>query len=602
MFLAQQCQRRLRSEVPADGAIATGVPASRKPSVPTNQFSSWTAGDDATKKVEQVCWEHKISAWRNGFCGLGQHGAKKMTLTSPLALFLRLRTPTDAFRRLAAAEECAPRPFSAAVSTMFESAAEGLHGALTAEAATAWYAAVCSEGDHAGTGLAGRTNAFAGNAVGASEVTQTEIETILAGLANCWRLQRVAARCASLIGRLLLEKAISMGEEDGAGSCVAYARACSWLLASEGSVVKSFARLKDVAAHLSAVGGEAQRPAVAPSFVSLGGDEDELSDLTTGEGSSSDLEEFLQRAMYESFLLPSLGVGDTSESRALPIFVGDEQPPSLDDVLSGLVGYLHGQDMRLLSPRPGLRGIGDARRGSVPLSTAVVYANRIPWTTCPVSLSQAVLALDEQDKALAERLSSHMSSSSDSSSASLSGSIASPVTAKRSKPVSKARDDTEHPEHPRRGSLDNRDSAEHDNTLSPAQEWVSVARAILLGYSESMDSGAASAVFGHPAAPRSGASALAADPRVLQLACERHPTLVAPTKAGAGPLARDLLAGGRAQPVVAALVNLTCYQGDACALRHGWQMQPFVTGMRGMSSVFEVGLANAVLGTNKITK
>lgn len=548
--------------------MATGIPASRKPPVPTNPFSAWQPEDDATVNVEQECWQHKIAAWRNGFCGLGRHGA------SPLALFLRLRTPTEAFRRLAAAEECAPRPFSAAVSTMFESAAEGLHSALTAEAATAWHSAVCSEDGLAAIGLAGRATTFSGSSVGASAVKQAEIETILAGLATCWRLQRVAARCASLLGRLLLERTVSAGEEGEADSCLAYTRACSWLLDSEGSVVKSFARLQDVAAHVSAVGGEVERPAVAPSFVSLDGDEDERSDVTTGEVYSLDLGELLPRAMYESYLLPSLGVRDTSERRSPPISVREEQPSSLDDVLSGLVNYLHGQDMRRLSRRPGLYGVGGTRRGSTPLSTAVVYANRIPWTTCSLALSQALLALDEQDKVLTESTSSNMSSSgsSDNGRASLSSRKSSSDVGKRSKPVNKAGDNAEHPEHHPRGntSLDNRDVAKHESTLSPAQEWISVARAILLGYLESMESSTASAAFfGHPAAPQPGASALAADPRVLQLACERHPTLVAPMKAGAGPLARDLLAGGKAQPVVAALVNLTSYQGEACVVRRG---------------------------------
>lgn len=577
-FLAQQCRRRLRSPVPADGAMATGFPASRKPPVPSNPFSAWQPEGDSTKNVEQECWQHKVAAWRNGFCGLGRYGA------SPLALFLRLRTPAEAFRRLAAAEGCATRPFSTAVSTMFESAAEGLHGALTAEAATAWHSAVCSEGGLAAIGLAGRAGTFAGSAVGASAVKRAEIENILAGLATCWRLQRVAARCASLLGRLLLERAMSTGEDGEADSCLAYTRACSWLLDSEGSVVKSFARLRDVAAYVSAVvGGEVERPAAAPSFVSLDGDEDERSDVTTGEVYSPDLGELLPTAMYESYLLPSLGVRDTSESLFPPIFAKDEQPSSLDDVLSGLVSYLHGRDMRRLSRRPALHGVGETRRGSTPLSTAVVYANRIPWTSCPVALSQALLALDEQDKAWAESTSSNMSSigSSDSGSASLPSGKASPDVAKRSKPVSKAGDDAEHPEHhPRRDAfLDNRDGAKRESALSPAQEWVSVARAILLGYSESMESGAGSATFfGHPAAPRSGVSALVADSRVLQLACERHPTLVAPMKAGAGPLARDLLAGGRAQPVVSALVNLTSYQGEACVFRHGLQMRPFCRG------------------------
>ncbi|CAM9176689.1 unnamed protein product [Ectocarpus fasciculatus] len=126
-FLAQQCQRRLRSLGACDEPIANGIPAFCKPLPPTTPLSAWPEGDN---NLGQDCWPRKVAAWRNGFCGLGGSGASENT-PSPLALFLRLRSPTEAVRLLSLAEERSDRPHPAKASAMFLSAAEGLHNALT---------------------------------------------------------------------------------------------------------------------------------------------------------------------------------------------------------------------------------------------------------------------------------------------------------------------------------------------------------------------------------------------------------------------------------------------------------------------------------------
>ncbi|CAN0566086.1 unnamed protein product, partial [Ectocarpus sp. 12 AP-2014] len=148
------------------------------------------------------------------------------------------------------------------------------------------------------------------------------------------------------------------------GDCatgLAYTRACSWLLASGEPVIDSFASLQDVAARVSVAGGETELSAVVPSFVSLDDDEEENSYLTTAEVPPLDLEELLPRAMYEFYLLSSFGVRDTPgvgpprlalDFNAMPISEsGEPQSLSLDDLLSGLVSYLHEKDIQRLSLR-----------------------------------------------------------------------------------------------------------------------------------------------------------------------------------------------------------------------------------------------------------
>lgn len=597
-FLAQQCRRRLRSQLAVDEHVTDNndIPDSRKTQSSNNPFAAWPISD-ADQNGEGDRLGLKLDAWRHGFCGVAG-GVSGKPIGSPLALLLRLRTPTSAFRLLAAAERRSPRPLSATISVTFISAAEGLYGALATEATAAWRAVVGTQGsddDGAAAGTSGSLANYSGaRALG---VKRAEIETVIAGLVNCWRLQRVAARCASLVGRLMLERAVSEVKQDpadgGAAAGLAYTRACSWLLVSGDSLVESFTRLQDAADRMSAIEGEVERTAAVSSLTSVDDDDEGNRDLTAAGFPSPDLEHFLPRAMYESFLLPCLGVGDTPESRP-PAVTADVpassdrngNPFSLDDVLARLVSYLHGEDMRWLSQTHGLRVAWDGVRRSTLLSKAVVYGDRIPWTRCSSALSQALLALDEQDKRLAENTSSNISSSSGSSSASLSGMKTSPRDSKRQRPERRTRRDrVESTEHPRRASLEKRDlaqdrsreRAEGGSATPPPHEWVVVARAILMGYSEQMEARDAPAgYFEHPAVPVIKSSALAADPRILQLACERHPHLVAPAKIGVGPLGRDLLAGGKTQPVVAALVRLTLCggsqgAGETCSFRRGGQ-------------------------------
>ncbi|CAN0150526.1 unnamed protein product [Scytosiphon promiscuus] len=585
-FLARQCQRRLRSRLVADERVTDDTRNSKRAQPSSNPFATWPPLDtDPNGKINS--WELKLDAWRHGFCGLVGSGSRK-TIASPLGLLLRLRTSTEAFRLLAEAVGCCPRPLSAAISATLVSAAEGLHGALAAEAIAAWRAAVGTEGSDDNVGQAGipRTlaNCAGGRAVGCQK---TGIETVLVGIVNCWRLQGATARCASLLGRLMLEKALSEVKESSvhgsAGAGLTYTRACCWLLASGEPLVESFARLQNVAAHMSAIGAELKRTAVASSVISLDVDEEGNSDSTTTGVPSPDLEDLLPRAMYETFLLPSLGAGNMPESQLPRVTVdasasgtSNGESLSLDDVLKGLVSHLHGEDMRCLAQHRGLRGLWDGVRRSTPLSKAVVYASRVPWTTCPSALSRALAALQEQDRTLDENAWNNISSSSgsSSSSASLSGTKSSPRDAKRRRPGERARQNhSESTEHPRPSPLERRglvedvsgELAQGGSITATPREWLAVARAILMGYAEQVEARAAAAVcLEDPAMPSLGGGArnnLAADPRILQLACERHPYLVAPAKIGPGPLARDLLAGGMTQPVVAALVNLTLCDG-----------------------------------------
>ena len=486
---------------------------------------------------------------------------------------------------------------------MFVSAAEGLHGALIAEATAAWDAAVCpaSGRSDGATGLVGRrgTPPCSSSNGGISAASGVGIEIILADLVTCWRLQRVSARCASLIGRLLLEASAtaatappagSSALEDAAAAKQAYTRACLWLRGSGYSVVECFALLTETAARVSEAGasgsedGEgAERPVEAPSSVSLDDDGEEDSCGSTFERSPPSLEEALSRAMYEAYLLPALGIGAPGSQATLlapspeltPFVARDKQLPSFDGVLSSLVAYLHGQDMRRFSlPTDPRHSEDSARRPTSLLSTAVVYGGCVPWTACPAALSQALLALDEQEKSLAESASNIRSSSGSggSNAASTPGRKSSPVGASRSSVTGKGRrrrEKNESAEHSGTGAgataQDERDLAENESTPRPAFEWVAVSQAILHGYARQIDGS-----FSTPPTAGStrkplvrplGPVAFAADERILQLACERHPSLVAPLGSDPGYLATGLLAGGRARPVVAALVRLTTCGG-----------------------------------------
>lgn len=528
-----------------------------------------------------------------------------MNGASSLALFLRLKTPTAAFRLLAAAEARLQRPLSPTVSTMFVSAAEGLHGALVAEATAAWHAAVCpaSNGSDSVVGLGGRRGAPArGNNGGIPTASGVGIEGILADLVTCWRLHRVSARCALLIGRLLLEASATLATapeegssalEDAAVARQAYMRACVWLRASGESVVECFALLTETAARVSEAGASGsddeeamERTARGSSFTS--DDEgDDASCASTFDSSALSLDEALSRAMYEAYLLPALGIGGSVGSEAVRLapapqltpFVGrDKQLPSFDGVMSSLVAYLHDQDMRRFSLPARPRYSDDrARRPASLLSTAVVYAGCIPWTACPEALSEALLALDQQEHTLAENTSNARSSRSSSGgniTASTPGKKHSPGSANRSNVTAKTRrrrgksDSGEHSGAAAGATAqDYRDPAEDESTPPSALEWVAVSQAILLGYARELDGNFATTPTASATSTRKtllrplGAVALAADERILQLACERHPTLVAPVGSDAGFLANALLMGGRARPVVAALVRLTTCGG-----------------------------------------
>lgn len=524
-----------------------------------------------------------------------------MAASSPLALSLRLRTPTEAFRLLVASESRARRPLSLTVSAAFVSAAEGLHGALAAESAAAWRAAVCTVGQG---NVASRTErAWVPNryASRVSPVGQAGVEVVLPGLMNCWRLQRVAMRCASLIGQLLLEEAASATAVAGqaasdrkAAAAHAFSRACPWFLISGETIVECFTRLQDIAMHLideapaepsSDFCGEGDWPDMenelrgSQSPISGKDGTQEQSRASTSSLFQLRLEESLPRAMYESYLLRALGVRDKLADQAAgvaaflplaPPAAGDVHAASFDGILSGLVTYLQGQDMRRFSLPPGLQCAQAEARRSTPLSMAVICASRAPWTTCPVALSQALVALDSQDKALTESTSSSRSSSCGSGSSMLpSGDTTSPGASKRSNPTLKSRSDRragaaggrrrDATEHTRgRVSLEDEDFGFEGVESPPALEWAAVARAVLLGYTETSGGNMTNAAPRRsPTTVPTGASVLAADHRILQLACERHPSLVAPIGGGAGPLARVLVAGRRARPLVAALVRLT---------------------------------------------
>lgn len=562
-----------------------------------------------------AAWLRKCTAWQTGFCGLGGGasvsrgdggggGRKAASGTSSLALFLHLKTPTAAFRLLAAAEASSPRPLSPTVSAMFVSAAEGLHGALVAEATAAWRAAVCpASGRSDGSiGLVGKRGAPVCSSIdGISAASGVGIEVVLADLVTCWRLQRVSARCASLIGRLLLEASATVATapeegssalQDAAAARQAYTRACGWLRASGEPVVECFALLTETAARVSEAGAsgsddgeEVEGAVAAPSLISLDNDDDGDEDScgsTFGRVSLS-LEEALSRAMYEGYLLPALGVGGTRGSQAAllaptpeltPFVVRDKQLPSFDGVLSSLVAYLHDQDVRRLSlPADPRHSEDGARRPTSLLSAAVVYAACVPWTACPAALSQALLALGEQEKMLAESASNVRSNRSTSGSggsntASTPARKASPGGASRSSVTGKGRrrrEKSDSAEHSGvgvgAGAQDDRDPAENESAPPPALQWVAVSQAILHGHARELDgsfsTAATAASTGKPLGRPLGTVVLAADERILQLACERHPALVAPSGSETGYLAEGLLMGGRARPVVAALVRLT---------------------------------------------
>lgn len=595
-FLARQCRRqRLRSPAAADEAFAAEVLALSEP--PREEVLG--------EQAKQDSWQLKCTAWRRGFCGLGgwgtgggTEGASTHSASLSLALFLRLRSSTETFCLLTAAEGRARRPMSPGTSAIFVSAAEGLYGALIAESDASWRAARSAARATDERGLPGKTVTATPSAKGGSPPSFAGIETILPGLANCWRLQRLAKRCASLISRLLLEEATRAAPTEGKSAAdrnapakLAYARACAWLLASAESVVESFSRLHEAAERVVEAGAcseprspcdvegiERQKEQMS-SILAMDEDADDFpSDASTSESSCKSPHSSPSKAMYELYLLPALGMRDAEfcpPQVSSPLVLGELT--SFDDTLSGLVAYLHGQDTQWLSQSPRLPNSDGIARRSPSLSTAVVCAGRVPWADCPVALSHALIALDEQEAAWKQSPSSAKScksSSSGSSGTLFSGLTDSPRSANSPAPASKTRDTRLSGGAARRrrrqesGRVDeiarpgNSNPAANRRSLPTTHEWVVVARAILASYAEGVNDSSAELASTRESLNSSmevtaTAAAAVVDQHILQLACENHPTLVAPARIGAGPLARGLLAGGRSRPLVAALVSLT---------------------------------------------
>lgn len=508
---------------------------------------------------------------------------------------------------LSAAEEHTPCPRLQTVAAAFLAAAEGLHGALTAEVSACWRAAVCFPGgdrSHRAGTKRGTESKKRGTAMGVG------IETIIPKLVQCWKLQRVAARCASLMAQLWLEEAVRAaattaggdGVDPTAAAAQAYGRACSWLLESDQNLVESCTRLGEAATRiLEAVSplnktvGEGSWTEVMVEALggpSESGDEgdDARSTLSLHGSFSLGLEEVLSQAMHEIYLLRALGVGASSGSRSVALgsrsrlAPGKVDSPPLENMLAGLVNYLHVRDMKRVLQPPIMRDIGVGEPRSMSLAVAVVCASRTPWVACPNALSRAMRALDDQEKALAENspsLSSGSSSTSGRSSRSRSGSGglcparrssgdsrrtntdgASTVRGMNSRP---GRREGRRAELTVGGVGDEREGGD-GRTTSPSFAWIAVARAVLNGYWEAAESTAARDSSHRPVPAPGTASLGGAEDAILQLACERHPALVAARGGGTGPLAKTMLAGGRNRPLVLALIHLTsCYTaGGAC--------------------------------------
>lgn len=600
-ILAQHCRRRLRSKDAADQSVRENAAALRRLRS-LNPFADSSGNDFNGDAALQDYSQDKLTAWQIGFCGLGGNNSSirdRRTSAIPmssLGLFLRLRSSKEAFYLLAAADARLQRPLPAQITATFISAAEGLHGALEAESTAAWRAAVCGAGDVSDIEHEGRAQTPC-RVLG---VEKMGIENILPELVKCWKLQRETARCASLLGRLLLEAVVkvpSSAEEFptdwSAALRQAYLQACHWLLASGEPIVECFTRLQETSSHVLNVVISAQtsrasdcegaEPLVtAPSLISSEEErEDNESYTSSAEVVSLTLEESLSRALYEIYLLPALGVENTFDGQAAraviapllaPIDDRNDQLTYFGGVLLELISYVHNEDMRRFSLPTGLHDVEDGKQLSTSLSTMVVCASRIPWTEYPVALSQALVALDAQDKLLNDSTSSNKSNSSGSSGTfASSGRFTTSTTAHTSpgkqsrldRPTGAAgrrrREETRHSGD--RIYLDGRDIAEEERAGPTIQDWVSAARVVLVSYSEEIEASTINIALGKSRTPPHKFYGLAIDQRVLQLACERHPTLVVPLKVGPGPLAKALLAGDQARPLVAALVRLTSCGG-----------------------------------------
>lgn len=616
-FLSWQSAQRLRADGAVDERTLDENVAVFPPSPPSSQHTFTSAiGSDASSVQWQDTWQSKWTAWRKGVCGVGGGNAGTSS-APPLALVLRLRTPTEAFRLLSAAEERAPCPRLKTVSAAFLAAAEGLHGALMAEVAACWRAAVCS-------GSRDRTQTASTNCKTEKNkrdaATGVGIETIIPKLAQCWKLQRVAARCALFMAQLCLEEAIRVAATTAGGDGIdsisvtaqAYGRACSWLLESDQSLVESFTRLGEAATRILDAVVPFTRPLGDSHWTEVtvealdrlqeSGDEgdDARSPLSLPGSSSLGLEEALSRAMHEHYLLRALGVGANSGIRSAtlgsrsplgplnPLAPGKVDSPPLENMLTGLVNYLHLRDMKRALQSPVMRDIGVGEPRSMSLAVAVVCASRTPWIACPNALSRAMRALDDQERALTDNSPSLSSSTSDRSSQSRSssgglGAARRPASDSRCTNMGgassvRSMNSKASRREGRRAELiiggvgDEREREREgeggNDRIAYSFAWIAVARAVLNGYWEAADSTAASAREScRPMLAPGHLDIGGAEDAILQLACERHPVLVAARSGSTGPLAKIMLAAGRSRPLVRALVRLTsCYTaGGACA-------------------------------------
>lgn len=551
-------------------------------------------------------WHRKCMAWQEGFCQLGEgalagNGIGGNAHVPPLAIFLQLKTTTEAFRDLAVAEARVPHPRSATVLAAFLAAAEGLHGALTAEALSSWRAAVYG-GNLGPCGESDIVEKIQENGSPSVSKCGGGIEGILPSLLQCWKLQHVAMRCASLMASLFLEEAercavilASKGVTDRGTAAIveAYRLACLWLLHSGESIVRSCKRLRDAAEHLvdaantTRTMGKSMTEASEVTSSVDGGD-----DARSTESSSwacfMDLQESLSGVMYDTYVLRALGVGDwradegTVGPPPLTCAASEGDLGSLDVVLLGLVGHLYERDKKHGLQRPNPRSLIDAEQQSVSLAGSVIRAGRAPWMACSGALSYALHALDQLEQASSPGCSSSgssgysitRSSSKSRSNISLSSSSRTSLggASKRSSGNSR-RIKTDSRRGITKAELtvavpadDIESETRSDGGTPSGRAWIAVARAILAGYSqvasgESASNNLQAATLS--TSPMDIAAAIA-DDAMLQLASEKHPALITARKGGIGPLARALLSAGRARPLVLALVRLTsCEYGSS---------------------------------------